>query len=77
MDLGLFFGLFFGPFFGLFFGLFFFKGWVGSFARGVVYQMFFREGEVGSGRGGYSIMPEFLKTGLAKIMTHFTTWQIK
>ena len=52
LDLGLFFGpffgLFFGPFLGLNFVLFFFKGWVGSFVRGVVYQMFFlREGEVG------------------------------
>ena len=24
-----------------------------------------------------SIMPEFLKTGLAKIKTHLTTWQLK
>ena len=52
LDLGLYFGLFFGLFFGPFLGLniglfFFFKGWVGSFVRGVVYQMFFlREGEV-------------------------------
>jgi len=36
--LGLVFGLFFGLFLGLNFGLLF-KGWVGSFVRGVVYHM--------------------------------------
>jgi len=39
--LGLFFGLFFGLFLGQNFRLFF-KGWVGSFVRGLVYHMFFR-----------------------------------
>ena len=37
--------------FGQHFGLFF-KGWVGSFVRGVVYHMFFLRHGVDSGRGG-------------------------